>query len=100
MYKNFLKVAWRSFVQQKYYSAINTIGLALGIGACILIILYVQDELSYERGFQNQGKIYRLVQDFPMGEHLSRSATVPFPTKNTMQTDFPEITNTALVFRP
>lgn len=100
MIRNYLKVAWRSFVNQKYYSLINTIGLALGIAACILILLYVQDEVSYESGFKNNGKIYRLVQDFPMGEHLSRSATVPFATKNTMLNDFPQITNSAMVFRP
>ncbi len=100
MFRNYLKVAWRSFMNQKYYSAINTVGLALGIAACILILLYVQDELSYEKGFKNQGKIFRLVQDFPMGDHLSQSATVPFPTKNTMLNDFPEITNAAFVFRP
>ena len=80
MFHNYLKVAWRSFMAQKYYSAINTIGLALGIAACILILSFVQDELSYENKFTNEGKIYRLVQDFPMGEHLSQSATVPFPT--------------------
>lgn len=100
MFQNYLKVAWRSFTSQKYYSAINTIGLALGIAAFILILLFVQDELSYEKEFENEGKIYRLVQDFPMGEHLSQSATVPFPTKNTMLTDFPEITNAAWIFRP
>lgn len=100
MLTNYLKVAWRSFIGQKYYSAINTLGLALGIAACILILLFVQDELSYESGFKNEGKIYRLVQDFPMGDHLSMSATVPFPTKNTMLNDFPEISNAAFVFRP
>ena len=100
MFQNYLKVAWRSFIAQKYYSAINTIGLALGIAACILILSFVQDELSYEKKFDKEGKIYRLVQDFPMGEHLSRSATVPFPTKNTLRTDFPEITNAAWIFRP
>jgi putative ABC transport system permease protein len=100
MYRNFLKVAWRSFMSQKYYSAINTIGLALGIAACILILLFIQDELSYEQGFKNEGKIFRMVQDFPMGEHLSQSATVPFPVKGNMLEDFPEITNAAWIFRP
>ena len=100
MYRNYLKVAWRSFMNQKYYSIINTIGLALGIAACILILLFVQDELSYEQDFKNEGKIYRLVQDFPMGDHLSQSATVPYPTKNTLLTDFPEITNATWIFRP
>lgn len=87
-------------MSQKYYSAINTIGLALGIAACILILLFIQDELSYEQGFKNEGKIFRMVQDFPMGEHLSQSATVPFPVKGNMLEDFPEITNAAWIFRP
>ena len=87
-------------MNQKYYSAINTIGLALGIAACILIVLFIQDELSYESGFKNEGKIYRIVQDFPMGDHLSQSATVPYPVKGSLLEDFPEITNAAWVFRP
>ena len=100
MLRNYLKVTIRSFINQKYYSAINTLGLALGLAACIIILLYVQDELSYEKAFENHDKIYRLVQDFPMGEHLSQSATVPFPTKNTLAEDFPEINHTALAYRP
>ena len=100
MFKNYFKIAIRSFIGQKFYSLINTIGLALGIAACILILLFVQDELSYEKVFSNNEQIYRLVEDFPMGPHLSQSATVPFPTKNTLMADFPEITNAALIFRP
>ena len=100
MIRNYIKVASRSFLNQKYYSLINTLGLALGTASCILILMFVEDELSYEKSFKNNGKIYRLVQDFPMGEHLSRSASVPFPTKNSMLTDFPAITNAALIFRP
>src|SRR5210317_1962531 len=100
MFRNYLKVTIRSFINQKYYSIINTMGLALGLAACIIILLYVQDELSYESSFKNHESIYRLVQDFPMGDHLSQSATVPFPTKNTLKEDFPEIEQTALVYRP
>ena len=100
MLRNYFKIAFRSFVQQKYYSLINTLGLALGTAACILILLFVKDELSYESDFKNNGKIYRIVEEFPMGNHLSRSATVPFPVKNNLMTDFPEITNAAIIFRP
>ncbi len=100
MFRNYLKVTIRSFINQKYYSIINTLGLAIGLAACIMIFLYVQDELSYEKSIKNHENIYRLVQDFPMGNHLSQSATVPFPTKNTMEEDFPEITNSAFVYRP
>lgn len=97
---NYLKIAVRSFRGQKYYSIINTLGLALGAAACILILLFVKDELSYEHSFQNHDQIYRLTEDFPMGTHLSRSATVPFPVKKKLLEDFPEITNAVTIFRP
>ena len=100
MFRNYLKIAFRSFLQQKYYSLINTLGLALGTAACILIVLFVRDELSYEKSFENNEKIYRLVEEFPMGNHLSKSATIPFPVKKNLMNDFPEITNAAIIFRP
>ena len=100
MLLNYLKIAIRSFGRQKYYSIINTLGLALGAAACILILLFVRDELSYEHNFANHEHIYRLTEDFPMGTHLSRSATVPFPVRNALMEDFPEITNAATIFRP
>ena len=100
MLRNYFKIAFRSFIQQKYYSLINTLGLALGIAACILILLFVMDELSYEKSFANNEKIYRIVEEFPMGNHLSRSATVPFPVKNNLMADYPEVTNAAIIFRP
>ena len=100
MLLNYLKIAFRSFISQKYYSLINTVGLALGTATCILIVLFVTDELSYEKSYSNNKNIYRLVEDFPMGTHLSQSATVPFPTKKSMMTDYPEIKNAAIIFRP
>ena len=100
MIRKYLKIAIRSFVGQKYYSLINTLGLALGTAACILILLFVEDELSYEKGFKNNQKTYRLVEDFPMGTHLSQSATIPFPVKVNLMNDFPEITHAAIIFRP
>ncbi|HEX8039649.1 MAG TPA: ABC transporter permease [Chryseosolibacter sp.] len=100
MLRNYLKIAYRSFIQQKYYSLINTLGLALGTAACMLILLFVKDELSYEKPFKKNEQIYRLVEEFPMGNHLSKSATVPFPVKKNLMTDFPEVTNAAIVFRP
>jgi putative ABC transport system permease protein len=68
MFSNYLKIAIRSFFRQKYYSIINTLGLALGTAACILILLFVEDELSYEKGFEKNQHIYRLVEDFPDGD--------------------------------
>src|SRR5687768_10018705 len=100
MLRNYIKIAFRNFVQQKYYSLINTVGLALGTAACILILLFVEDELSYEKSFDKHEQIYRIVEEFPMGNHLSKSATIPFPVKKNLMSDFPQITNAAMIFRP
>lgn len=100
MFRNYIKIAFRSFIQQKYYSIINTLGLALGTAACILILLFVKDELSYEKSFPGNEKIYRLVEEFPMGNHLSKSATIPFPVKKNLMNDYPEVTNAAIIYRP
>lgn len=100
MLLNYLKIAVRSFSSQSYYALINTVGLALGIAACILILLFVKDELDYETTFAKHETIYRLTEDFPMGTHVSRSATVPFPVKQKLMEDFPQITNAAMIFRP
>ncbi|MDP3473862.1 MAG: ABC transporter permease, partial [Algoriphagus sp.] len=49
MFKNYLKIAYRNLVKNKVYSAINIFGLTLGFVCCILIMLYVKNELSYDK---------------------------------------------------
>ena len=83
MLRNYFKIATRNFINQKYYSLINTVGLALGTASCLLILLFVWDELSYEKDFKHHEHIYRLVEDFPMGTHLSQSALFRFQPKPT-----------------
>src|SRR5260221_6720521 len=100
MLRNYFRIAIRSFINQKYYSLINTLGLALGTAACILILLFVEDELSYEKGFRNNPQIYRLVEGFPLANPLSPSATVPFSTTHTSMTALSEITDAALIYPP
>ncbi len=49
MFKNYLKTAYRNLVKNKFYTSINIVGLAVGISTCLLILLYVSDELSFDR---------------------------------------------------
>src|SRR5688572_15693358 len=63
MIRNYLKIAWRNISRQKGYSAINIIGLAIGIAACMLILQYVTYELSYENFQTKADRIYRVKQD-------------------------------------
>ena len=58
MIKNYLKVAFRSLLKQKAYSAINILGLSIGIASCLLIVLFVTDEFSYDKFHAKADRIY------------------------------------------
>jgi putative ABC transport system permease protein len=60
MIKNYFKVAIRNILKYKFYSAINILGMTIGITACLLIIIYVADELSYDRFHEKADRIYQL----------------------------------------
>ena len=62
MFRNYLVVAWRNLVRQRLYSAINVAGLAIGMACCVLILLFVQDELSYDRFNGKAARIYRIIE--------------------------------------
>lgn len=100
MFKNYLKVAVRSLIRHKFYSIINISGLAIGIMACLLILLFVQDELSYDKFYDQSDQIYRVTQVLPMGAKVSHTATAPWPLTQTLLTDFPEILAGAKIHRP
>jgi len=59
MFKNYLKIAWRNLVRQRLYSVINISGLAVGLAVCMLIMLYVAHEHSYDRFHKNAGRIFK-----------------------------------------
>jgi putative ABC transport system permease protein len=91
MIKNYFTTAWRNLTKHKLYSAINILGLAIGMTACIVIMMFVY----YERSFDNmQSKnIYRLneVQKFPGMVSSQKVALSMFPMGPTLKNDFPEI---------
>jgi len=93
MIKNYLVIAWRNLSKHKLYSAINIIGLATGLAACIVILLFVY----YERSFDNIHKknVYRLneVQKFPGMVASQKVALSMFPMGPTLKQDFPKIIN-------
>lgn len=64
MLSNFLKVAWRNMMRSKVFTLINVLGLAVGMAACILILLFVRDEMSYDGYHENSDNIYRLSREF------------------------------------
>ncbi|MDP4249626.1 MAG: ABC transporter permease [Bacteroidota bacterium] len=93
MFKNYILIAWRNLRKHKLYSGINIIGLAIGMAACIVIMLFVY----YERSFDTMHKknIYRVneVQKFPGMVSSQKVGLSMFPMGPTMKADFPEILN-------
>lgn len=91
MFKNYLKTAWRNIRKNKLFSFINILGLSLGIATCFIIMLYVQDELSYDRFNKNADNIVRVVFHANLnGGKIDESVTMP-PVAQTMKKDFPEV---------
>ncbi|MEY3422753.1 MAG: hypothetical protein RIR48_3082, partial [Bacteroidota bacterium] len=84
MYSNYLKIAFRNLVKNKVYSLINIVGLSIGLTAAILILLYVKDEVSYDRFHTKSPNIYRVVSDWykpdgSIGHHDGLSSNLQGP---------------------
>ena len=91
MFKNYFKIAVRNLKKQKGYAFINITGLAIGMACCILILLWVQDELSYDRFHDNLDSIYRIVCERQTENSMYRFAVTPAPIAAAFKKDFPEI---------
>lgn len=90
MIRNYLKVALRNLWKSKGFSAINIIGLAAGLGVCLLIVLYVLDERSYDRYNVNADRIYRLDADLYFNNTQFTAAVAPRPMAQTLVHDYPD----------
>src|ERR1700680_1457162 len=79
MLKNYLKTAWQNLRSHKAYVAINTIGLAVGIAACLLIFLLIQYETSFDNFHNNKERIYRVAAatKTPGGINYSKASAFP-----------------------
>ena len=67
MFRNYLIIALRNLKRQKTFSAINILGLAIGLATCILIVLYIQDELSFDSWHAKGDRIYRVMRETKAG---------------------------------
>ena len=91
MIKNYFKIALRSLSRNKTFTAINVFGLALGIATCLLILLYVQNELSYDNFNVKGDRIVRVVfRGSVQGEKMKEAHVMP-PTAQALKSDYPEV---------
>ena len=91
MLRNYLKIALRNLLKYKAYSLINILGLAVGITACMMILLYVNDELSYDKYNIKADRIYRFYGRAHMQGREFKMAVTPAPAGATLVRDFPEV---------
>lgn len=92
LYSNYLKAAWNNIICQKLYSAINILGLTLGLTASILIFIFVRDEISYDGFWINADNIYRThVTISPPGRAPIKFVKSAGPIIHPIKRDFPQI---------
>jgi putative ABC transport system permease protein len=91
MLKNYLKIAFRNIFRHKGYSFINITGLAAGIACCMLIMLYVQDELNYDKYHEKIDRLYRLERAGVFQDQVYRVPVTAHPTGPAFENDIPEI---------
>jgi putative ABC transport system permease protein len=91
MIKNYLKIAIRQLRKQKMYAAIKIGGFALGIAACLLIGLYIKDELSFDKSYPDADRIYRVIGYYNIDGKTLKGTDWPAPMGKTLKSDFPEI---------
>src|SRR5689334_12371911 len=91
MIKNFFKIAWRNLLRNKGFSFINIFGLAVGMASTILILLWIQNEVSHERFHKKLDRIYTLNNRDKFNGELWAWNTTPKILAPTLQQDYPEV---------
>jgi putative ABC transport system permease protein len=91
MLKNYFKIAWRNLMRNKAFSIINIFGLAIGIAVCLVIILFVYDELSYDRFNKKADQIVRVTFGGKLSGEVMKEAVVMAPVAQTLKHDYPEV---------
>ena len=101
MLKSYFKMAFRNFLKHRLFSVINIFGLAFGLASCLLILLFVQHELSYDKWFANSDRIYRVHTKFDLpGRSPLEVVQSPSPLRNAILRDAPEVEEAARLFMP
>lgn len=98
MLRNYLLISLRTLRRQKGYSIINVVGLAIGIAASVLILLFVRHETSFDKHHENVDTIFRLGIDSKVGDGILRTVLTQAPFARTLIAEFPEVVNAARFF--
>ena len=94
MIKHYLKVAYRNIYRNKVFSLITTLGLSIGMATFVLIMLWVMDEMNFDKFHANIDRIYCIIerQDYSDG-HMLHTNNTPFALKEELQANYPEVSS-------
>lgn len=99
MLKNLLKIAIRNIIKDKTYSAINILGLTIGITCSLFLLMYILHELSYDRYHKNAENIYRVVSDIKEPDNAFVWAVAQIPLTDELRDNYPEVKNAVRFFQ-
>lgn len=91
MFRYYFKISWRTLLKDKVYSFIKIGGFAIGIAACVLISLFIKDELSYDQHFPDKDRIYRVALRFDFRDMHGYQMHFQAPYARTLKDELPEI---------
>ena len=91
MIRNYLKIAWRNLIRNKAFSLINIFGLAFGLAICLLITLFVTDELSFDKYNNKADRIFRVNTDIHINNSDFKDRVTPAPMAAALIKDYPQI---------
>jgi putative ABC transport system permease protein len=98
MFKNYLTIAFRSLLRHKGFSLINILGLAIGMAACLLIVLFITDELSFDQHYANKDRIYRIEgKSLRGGQTMEPNARTSFGLAPLLKSALPAIEHYARI---
>jgi putative ABC transport system permease protein len=97
MFKNYFKIAWRNLWKSKFYSGINVVGLAVGLATGIMVLLWVQDEFSYDTFHRNAGNIYKINSHLGTGSSAQVWEGSPAPLAVFCKQSIPEVVNSVRI---
>ncbi|HEX7756076.1 MAG TPA: ABC transporter permease [Niabella sp.] len=96
MFKNYFKIAWRNLMRNRLYGSLNIIGLGIAMAACFILLLYVQEEFSYDRHNEKLPRIYQVYTNFKNNNTISTGKLTPVGVATAAKKDFPQVEEAAV----
>ena len=97
MFKNYFKIAWRNLFRNKAFSITNLLGLVIGITCTMLILFWVQDELTYDKFHKNYDNIHQVIANRDFKNEIFTDRNMVFPLSKSLETGYPQIKNAVVM---